>query len=496
MPRACSSSELLPGTLDMLVLQTLTLQSLHGYAIAQHIRRLSDSVLSVEQGSLYPALERLQRKGWVTSKWGETPTKRRARYYTITVAGRKQLGNEIMSFDDVAQDLRYALRACRRAPGFTLAATLTLALGIGATTAVFSIVDGVLVRGLPYRDADRVVDLWETSDNGGYRLPSYPTFKDWRSQSVAWNSAFERMAFVKGAEAILVGEKGPERFIGSAVSPGFFELLGTPAFLGRTFLPDEERAGANRVAVLSYALWQRRFGGDPAIVGKTISVSSAPTTIIGVMPRGFAFPSWADLQLWRPIAEVENTDSSLSKRGVHTDSRTIGRLRAGADSARVSAVMRTVEQRLAQAYPAEQSHWTSAVMLPIREEVLGNVKPTLLMLAGATGLVLLLACANVANLLLVRAASRERELAVRAAIGAGRTRLMRQLLVESLTLAGVGGALGIAFAVGLVRIVRLPAGGELPRSREIVVEGGVTLFAVAASRLFALLARVGPPPPS
>src|SRR5436305_6058737 len=310
--------------------------------------------------------------------------------------------------DDLRQDVRYAARTLFRSPGFTLAAVLTLALGIGATTAIFSIVDGVLLRGLPYRDAGRLVNLWEISDNGGYRLPSYPTFKDWRSESQSWSNAFEGIAYIKGSDAIFVGENGPERFVGSSVTPGFFHLLGTAPLLGRTFLPDEERAGANHVTVLSWDLWMRRFGGDPGMVGKTITLSGSPTTIIGVMPRGFGFPTWSSL--WQPIALVENTDSALNKRGVHSDSRTIARLRPGADSARVAVAMRTVEQRLAQAYPVEQAHWTSAVMQPIRAEIIGNIQPTLIALAGAVLLVLLLACANVANLLLTRASARQREL--------------------------------------------------------------------------------------
>jgi len=422
----------------------------------------------------------------------------RRRFGNVTYHGeetRRQAGLTLL--DEVEQDVRYAARSFRRSPGFTLAAVLTLALGIGATTAIFSIVDGVLVRGLPYRDADRIVDIWETSDNGGYRLPSYPTFKDWRDQSASWSDAFQEMAFVKGAEAIYVGDKGPERLLSSAVSPGFFHLLGVAPLMGRTFLPDEERPGANRVAVLAYDLWQRRFGGDPAIVGKTISFSGFPTTVVGVMPRDFAYPMWSiqtNLMsaLWQPIASVENTNPSLGKRGVHSDSRTIARLSRHADSARVATVMRTVEQRLAQAYPDEQGHWTSAVFLPIRDEVLGNVRPTLLMLGGAVLLVLVLACANVANLLLVRAAARDRELGVRAALGAGRPRLVRQLLVESLTLAALGGALGVGFAVALVRLVRETAAAQLPRANEIVVAPRALLIALGVTMLAALVAGIAP----
>ena len=432
--------------------------------------------------------EQDERNGLSASAAREAARRRFGNVTYLREETRRQTSLSLL--DDVGQDLRYAVRAFRRAPGFAVAAALTLALGIGATTTVFSVVDGVLLHGLPYRDADRIVNLWETSDNGGFRLPSYPTFKDWRAESQTWGDAFESLAFVKGAEAIYVGENGPERILASSVSPGFFHLLGTAPLLGRTFLPDEERAGANRVVVLSYELWRRRFGGDATIVGKTVVLTGAPATIVGVMPRGFAFPTWS--MLWQPIAAIENTDSSLSKRGVHTDSRTIGRLRAGADSARVAAVMRTIEQRLATAYPNEQGHWNGAVMQPVRDEILGGVKPTLLALGGAVLLVLLLACTNVANLSLVRAAARARELAVRAALGAGRRRLVRQLLVESLTLAVAGGALGVALAVVAVGQVRRSVGVDFPRVSEIVVEGRVLVFAAGVTLVAALLAGVAP----
>ncbi len=429
------------------------------------------------------------RRGGVSTSAARAAARRR--FGNVTYLAEETRRQTLLPFlGDVAQDVRYAARAFLRTPGFTLAAVLTLALGIGATTAIFSIVDAVLLRGLPYRDAGRVVNLFEISDNGSYRLPSYPTFKDWRNEARTWSNAFEDIAYIRGDGAVYLGEKGPERITASAVTPNFFHLLGTPPLLGRTFLPDEEHTGANPVTVLSWDLWQQRFGGDPAIVGKRISLDGAPTTVIGVMPRGFAFPTWS--MLWRPIALIENTDSALSRRGVHTDSRTIARLLPAADSVRVAAAMRTVEQRLAQEYPADQAHWTSAVMQPVRDEVIGNIKPTLVALSGAVLLVLLLACANVANLLLTRASARERELSVRAALGAGRARLVRQLLVESLTMAALGGALGVTFAVFLVRLVRQSAGTDLPRASEIAVEPRVLLFALVVTIAAALLAGVAP----
>ena len=392
--------------------------------------------------------------------------------------------------DTIRQDLRYAVRAFIHAPGFTLAAILTLALGIGATTAVFSVIDGVLLRGLAYRDADRLMTVLESRSDGGQRLLSYPTFEDWQRQSKEWGSAVEGLAFIRGTEAILVGERGPERLVGGYVSQGFFGLMATPAYIGRTFAPDEERRGANRVVVLSYDLWRQRFGGDPALVGKTIPLGGAPTTVLGVMPRGFGYPTWANL--WMPIAVIEGTDSALIKRGVHSDSRAVARLRVAADTARATAALRTVAARLAREYPDEQANWTGVSLSPLRAELIGSIRPTLVMLGGAVLLVLLLACANVANLALARGSAREREVYVRAALGAGRGRLVRQMLTESLALALVGGAVGVSLAVVLVRLVRQMAPTQLPRVSEIAVDGRVMLFAVIASALAALLAGTVP----
>ena len=424
---------------------------------------------------------------------GEASAAARRRFGNVTYLKeetRRMAG--LGALDTIRQDLRYAARAFVRTPGFTIAATLTLALGIGATTAVFSIVDGVLLRGLPFRDPARIVSVLESRDDGGQRLPSYPTFRDWQAASAEWGGAVEGMAFIRGLEAIVHGEKGPERLVGGYVSTGFFTLMGAPALLGRTFLPDEERRGGagNRVAVISYDLWQQRFGGDPGIVGKPLPLADGTAVILGVMPRGFAYPTWANL--WLPLATIEGTDAALAKRGVHADSRTILRIRASADSARVAASFRTLEARLAQAYPDEQAHWTSVTLGPLRDELLGNVRPTLLTLGGAVLLVLLLACANVANLSLSRASARQREISIRAAIGAGRRRIVRQLLTESLALAVLGGALGVALAVYLVRIVRQMATTQLPRANEIVVDGRVLGFALAVSVVAALLAGVVP----
>jgi putative ABC transport system permease protein len=392
--------------------------------------------------------------------------------------------------DPIRQDLSYALRSLRRAPAFAAVAVLTLALGVGATTAIFSVVHGVLLRGLPYRDADRLAFVLERSPNGDQRLASYPTFKDWQAQSATFAGVVDGMAFIRGAAAMLHGRDGPERITGGFVTPGFFKLMGTAPLTGRTFLADEERLGANRTVVLSYELWQHRFGGDPSLVGKALDLDGAATTVIGVMPVGFAYPSWASF--WQPIAAVELTDSALARRGVRVDSRVVARLHAADDSGRAVAGFRTVEARLAVEYPEESAHWTSVDLLPLRDEILGDIRPTLVALAGAVVLVLLLACANVANLFLVRAASRARELAVRSALGARRIRIAAQLFTESAVLGLGGGALGVLLAGAFVSAVRRAAAERLPRANEIGVDGSALLFALCVSVLAAVLVGVAP----
>ena len=235
-----------------------------------------------------------------------------------------------------AHELRSAWRTLRRSPGFAVVAIVTLALGIGSTTAIFSIVDMVVLRGLPYREADRLRTVYELSDDGKYRVPSYPTFRDWQAQTVSVADAVEGFAFVRGDGVNLPGSDGPERRIAAYVTPGFFQLMGTRPRLGRTFSAEEDGTGA-RVAVISWELFLDRFGGDAATVGKTIDIDGAPTTIIGVMPHAFAFPnfaagSWIAPAVWQPIAVFQATHPQLALRGLHVDSRTVVRLRAGVDS--------------------------------------------------------------------------------------------------------------------------------------------------------------------
>jgi putative ABC transport system permease protein len=395
-----------------------------------------------------------------------------------------------------ARDLGYAFRALRRAPVFAAVAIITLALGIGASTAVFSVADAVLVHGLPYRDSGRLMAVYEADEGGHFRVPSFPTFEDWQAQRSSGTGAIDGLAFVRGSGFPLPGVDGPEQHVAAYVTPGFFPMMGARAMLGRAFLPDEERPGAPAVAVLSYDFFIQRYGGDAAALGKVIDVDSVPTTIIGVMPRGFAFPNfsgptWLPPALWSPISVYRARYKTLQLRGLHVDSRTIVRLATGADSARGAATLRAIETRLAGQYP-EQAHWTSVALQPVSDELFGSVRPGIVLLSVAIVLVLLLACANVTNLLLARGSARARELAVRTALGAGRWRLARLLLVEALVLATAAGALGMLLAFALVGVVRHAADGRLPFASQIIIDMPVALFAAAATLGVAIAVGVLP----
>jgi predicted permease len=340
--------------------------------------------------------------------------------------------------------------------------------------------------------------VFERSDDGGIRVPSYPTFRDWQAQSASVSSAITGMAFVRGDGVVLPMPNGPERAISAYVTPGFFALMGTRPYLGRGFLPEEEQPGGPRVAILSYDYFLKEFGGSAATIGRIVDVDSVPATVIGVMPHGFAYPNFGSAgyllgpSVWQPIARFEATHAALKLRGLHVDSRAVLRLRAGVDSTGAATTMRTIAKRLAAEYPVEQAHWASIAIQPIADEMFGSLRQTLVLISGAIGLVLLLACANVANLSLVRASSRSRELAVRAALGAGRWRLAQQLLIESALLAAVAGLLGILLAAFLVAYVRSAATSRLPFASELAVNGRVLVFAMIASLVTAVLVGILP----
>jgi putative ABC transport system permease protein len=385
------------------------------------------------------------------------------------------------------QESRYAFRSLGKSPGFTAAAVLTLALGIGATTGMVSIADQVLFRALPYRNARALAMVIERSDQGNERTPSYPAFKDY---SAAIGAPVDGVAFIRGGPVPYQTHEGEVRIGAAFVTPGFFSLMGTPALRGRTFSPADERAGASRVAVLSYALWQHRFGGDPAAIGRTVDLDSVPTTIVGVMPNGFAYPDFA--QLWMPIVHIESTEPALQSRGVHVDSRMIVRMHESVDSAKAASALAVITSRLTASYPAESAHWTGIELIRLRTIVVGDIGAMLYTLAGAAVLVLFLACMNVATLSLMRGSMRARELAVRAALGATRARLVFVLLIEGAMITGVAGVAGVLLAAGIGRTLQLLMGERLPRSSELAIDGRAVVIAIVTSLIAALFVGVMP----
>lgn len=370
------------------------------------------------------------------------------------------------------QDFRYALRQLRKSPGFTLVAILTLALGIGANSAIFSVVNGVLLRPLPFADADSLVRVFETVPQYGRFSVAPPNFFDWRAQ----NSTFERIAAYSGSSATFVQDGNPERISGVSVSWDIFELLRVKPALGRGFTPEEDTPGNDGVIVISHGMWQRRFGGDRGVVGRAINLSGSSVTIVGVMPPPFYFPS-REAEYWTPIA----LNPSANNRGAHFLG-VIARLKDGASLRLASTDMETIAARLAQQYP-ENNAKESAEVIPLLENVVRNIRPALLTLLAAVGLVVLIACGNVANLLLVRASVREKEIAIRTALGAGRGRLVRQMLAESVALAMAGGAVGLLLAYAALRPLQALSAGSIPRVEDVTIDAGVLVFTLAVSLL-------------
>lgn len=389
-------------------------------------------------------------------------------------------------------DLRYALRILWNSPGYAIIAVLTLSLGIGANTAIFSVVNLVLLEPLPFPDPDRLVLVWETRvlEPGRTNIVSAPNFQDWQRQ----NHVFENIAiFDSAGKGFNLSEgKEPEQVSGVRVSASYFDVLGIKPLMGRTFFPEEESVGKDRVVVLSYGLWQRRYGGDPGIIGKTIRVDGEGYTVVGVMPREFRFQFWSGpRQLWVPVGYTEGD----KQRGSHSFI-SIARLKSGISVSQARADMDTIGQGLRQQYPLDNAG-ESATVAPMSEFQIRDLRPTLFALFAVVGFILLIACVNVANLMLARCATRRKEFAIRNALGAGRFRIVRQLLTESLLLAITGGVAGLLVALLGLRLLELILPGRLTFLAfrpidSIPMDGRVFGFALMVSCLTGILFGLAP----
>ena len=385
-------------------------------------------------------------------------------------------------------DLRFAARALRKSPGFTAVAVLTLALGIGANTAIFSLVNGVLLRPLPYRNPDRLTMVWEKSRDSSAENVGYATYLDWKAQ----NKSFEQLAIYSSWQPVLqIGE--PEQLNGLRVTSNYFRTLGVHPEIGRDFLPEEDSPNTNKVVMLSHSLWQRKFNSDPSIVGKTIDMNATQYIVAGVLPASYQSlmsqdPRGGNVEIWRVLGY--DVSQPWACRTCH-HLIAIGRLRDGISIAQASAEMDTISSALTRAYPKEYDD-IGVILTPIREQLLGPASAPLYILLSAVCLVLLVACANLANLLLARATNREREIGVRAALGATRGRVIRQLLAENCLLGVLGAAAGLFPAYWMPRVLAIIGAGDLPRLDQVRIDSRVLLFTFGIALLTGIATGLAP----
>ncbi len=377
-------------------------------------------------------------------------------------------------------DVQHALRNIAKRPLFYTVVILTLALGIGANAAIFTVVNGVLLQPLPYPHSERLMMVWTHNPRQGFDkdVGTYPNFEDWRRAS----QSFERMSAYHGASVTLTGSGDPAQIRGARVTHEFFETMGVGPLQGRAFSSTHGQAGGERVVIVAHGLWMRRFGADAAIIGRRIMLDSLPHEVIGVMPASFRHP--ADTELWMPLVPVGEFQALFSARGSYWLT-IIGRLKPGVTQVAAQSEMNAIAERLEKEYPSNAG--IGIRLVTMHEELVGDVKRPLLILLGAVCFVLLIAFANVANLLLTRAASRQRELAIRAALGADRGRLVRQLLTESVVLGLLGGAAGLMLAILSTDLLQTLAPAELPRLPDITIDRQVLAYVAGASVFTSLL---------